>query len=408
MKKMISLALVAIVAMLSITYAQNTKETYVADVDSKLFLHEIQNATYVGNHYVTESVGNLVVSHQIIRDNPRIESVIGYMSFMANETINKEMGNIGVVSEFDLKEPSKRVCHEIIKVGDTIKVGSEKLTVNLFIGDPVLYDYSPSLLYYVFRCGITQTTKGCTIGCFVDKKSFKIKKAHFLTIDGYEISNLSSPQNLWSNTRIEKYNNYYYRAFRDNINKRIIIARSTDLINWFTWMDISSAMSFVKGTSGNSFDETDIAIDKESSVLYFAVRSQYVVLGKVVIEDHPTISEMSYLSNMHPTRPSIAFFNGNLYLLGNARKDNYDDKKINGTVVNRCYPILYRMDTSFNVIKKWSGFSCIGGNYQVLQPYGAQLLCGLNFNRQGLSNTASLERCGVYFTSLYSITYELE
>ena len=61
MKKMISLALVAIVAMLSITYAQNTKETYVADVDSKLFLHEIQNATYVGNHYVTASLLSKII-----------------------------------------------------------------------------------------------------------------------------------------------------------------------------------------------------------------------------------------------------------------------------------------------------------------------------------------------------------
>ena len=54
-KKTVSLAFVAIVAMFSMTYAQNT-----------MFLNEIQNATYVGNHYATEAVGNIVVSHQMI------------------------------------------------------------------------------------------------------------------------------------------------------------------------------------------------------------------------------------------------------------------------------------------------------------------------------------------------------
>ena len=396
-KKTVSLAFVAIVAMFSMTYAQNT-----------MFLNEIQNATYVGNHYATEAVGNIVVSHQMISDNPKTESVISYMAFMANETINKEMGNIGVISEFDLKEPSKRVCHEIIKVGDVLKMGSEELTVSMYIGDPVIYDYSPSLLYFVFRCGMNNTEKGCTIGCFVDKESFKIQEAQYLTMDGQAISNLSNPKDFWSNTRIEKYINHYYRAFRDNINNRIIIARSSDLIHWLTWMDISSAMSFVDATPVSSFDETDIAIDEESSVLYSAVRDYHVVLGKIAIEDHPSISKMSYLSNMQPTRPSLAIFNGHLYLFGNTRKDGDGNKTINGTLVNRCYPILYRMDISFNVLKEWSGFSCIGGNYQVLQPYGAQLLCGLNFNKQGLSKTGALERCGVYFTSLCTVTYDIE
>ncbi len=79
------------------------------NIDNKLFLYELQNATYVGNGYTSEAVGNIIVSHTIFSKVPRRESVRGYMSFMAHDSVNKEMGNIGVISEFDLREPSKQL-----------------------------------------------------------------------------------------------------------------------------------------------------------------------------------------------------------------------------------------------------------------------------------------------------------
>ena len=403
--KLIIICSIGITAIIASSWAGtiHANDNIETDIDNKLFLNELQNAVYVGNYYTVEAVGNLIVSHNIISMEPRKETVTGYMSFMANDSINKEMGNIGVIAEFDLREPSKRICHEIIKVGEKINVGDDMLTVGEYIGDPVIYDYSPSLLYYTFRCINKKTKNGCTVGFFVDKKKFKKKDAHYVSMDGHSLT--ENFEHTWSNTRILKHKNFYYRAFRDVKKNRILLSRSLDLKRWITWLDISSAMSFVKENPKNTFDETDIAIDSVNSVLYFAVRSPFLVLGKVEINDKPFIIDMSFLSDINPTRPSLVFFNKELYLLCNTKRDKKEINIVNGTVVNRAYPILFRLNTNFEVIKKWTGFSCIGGNYQCLYPYKTQLLCGLNFNKQGLSNTASLERCGVYFTPLYSISY---
>jgi len=373
------------------------------NVANRLFLSEIQNSVYVGNNYIVEAVGNLIVSHEVIRESPRIESVKGYMSFMAHDILNQEMGNVGVITEFDLREPAKRICHQILKVGDTINVDNEQVIIDQFIGDPVICDYTSSLLYFVFRCGMNNSKKGCSIGCFIDKTSFNIKEAHFLSMNGRVLKNMKTPHVIWSNTRILKHNNIYYRSFRSYDDNKISIAKSLDLVNWETWIDISDVMSFVRDSNMNGFDETDIAIDEKNNVLYFATRNTSVVMGKVQMGENPKITQMSSVSDISPTRPSLALFNNKLYLFCNTLKNGSTSKQVNRTLVVRCYPCLIEMDTDFRVRKKLFGYSCIGGNYQVLYAYGSQLLCGLNFNKQGLSNTGSLERCGVYFTSLYSL-----